>query len=141
MAVKITEKNGIVRRRRINRLRYSTGPKWSGQYDPYKPAFWRTYQPGIYKQRSDDELLPSGYGRTETWITLCKSWNGFLLAKREGDRENMKQYAMHDGLENPIDQERNEECVDKGNQYYRGWLAGCVDAGNTRETCEAFTGD
>lgn len=74
--------------------RYSTGPKWAGQHDPYKPAFWRTYQPGIYKQRSDDEILPSGYGRTETWIALCKSWNGFLLAKREGDHEDMKQYAM-----------------------------------------------
>ena len=74
--------------------RYSTGPKWGGQYDPYKPAFWRTYQPGIYKRRAYEELLPSGYGRTETWIALCKSWNGFLLAKRECDHEDMKQYAM-----------------------------------------------
>jgi hypothetical protein len=47
--------------------------------------------------------------------------------------------GFDDGLENPIDQERNEECRDKGDQYYRGWLAGCVDAGNTRETCEKFT--
>jgi hypothetical protein len=28
--------------------------------------------------------------------------------------------GFDNGLENPIDQERNEECVDKGNQYYRG---------------------
>lgn len=74
--------------------RYSTGLKWNGQYDFAKPAFWRTYQPGIYKQRSDNEILPSGYGRTETWIALCKSWNGFLLAQRECDHEEMKQYAM-----------------------------------------------
>lgn len=47
--------------------------------------------------------------------------------------------GFDDGLEKPIDQDRNEECEDKGNQYYRGWLAGCVDAGNTRETCERFT--
>jgi hypothetical protein len=41
-----------------------------------------------------DDLLPSGYTRIQTYIALCKSWNGFLLAKREGDHENMKQYAM-----------------------------------------------
>lgn len=83
---KVRDKKGFTR--------YSTGPKWGGQYDRYKPAFWRTHQPGIYKQRSDDEVLPSGYGRTETWIALCKSWNGFLLAQRECDHEEMKQYAM-----------------------------------------------
>lgn len=75
-------------------MRYSSGPKWLGQYDMYKPAFWRTWQSGIYRQRSDHELLPSGYGRTETWIALCKSWNGFKLAQRECDHEEMKQYAM-----------------------------------------------
>lgn len=41
-----------------------------------------------------DDLLPSGYTRNQTWIALSKSWNGFLLAKREDNRENMKQYAM-----------------------------------------------
>jgi hypothetical protein len=36
-------------------------------------------------------------------------------------------------------QSRNYECTDKGDQYYRGWLAGCTDAGNTRDDCEALT--
>lgn len=39
-------------------------------------------------------MLPSGYTRNQTWIALCKSWNGFLLAQREDDHENMKQFAM-----------------------------------------------
>jgi hypothetical protein len=43
---------------------------------------------------NSDDLLPSGYTRNQTWIALRKSWNGFLLAKREGNHENMKQYAM-----------------------------------------------
>ncbi|MPZ06531.1 MAG: hypothetical protein GEU26_08950 [Nitrososphaeraceae archaeon] len=75
-------------------MRYSSGPKWGGQYDMYKPAFWRTWQPDVYRQRTDNELLPSGYGRTETWIALCKSWNEFKLAQRECDHADMKQYAM-----------------------------------------------
>jgi hypothetical protein len=75
-------------------LRYSTGPKWGGKYDPYKPAFWRTWQPGYLQKLNPDEMLSSGYTRNQTWIALSKSWNGFLLAKREDNRENMKQYAM-----------------------------------------------
>jgi hypothetical protein len=75
-------------------MRYSTGSKWSEQYDPYKPAFWRTYQPEHGNKLDPDDMLPSGYTRNQTWTALCKSWNGFLLAKRECDRENMKQYAM-----------------------------------------------
>jgi hypothetical protein len=74
--------------------RYSSGPKWGGKYDRYKPAFWRTYQPQDWQKLNPDDLLPSGYTRNQTWIALCKSWNGFVFAKREGDRENMKQYAM-----------------------------------------------
>jgi len=75
-------------------MRYSSGTKWGGQFDPYKPAFWRTYQSEHWKKLNPDDLLPSGYTRNQTWIALNKSWNGFLLAKREDNRENMKQYAM-----------------------------------------------
>jgi hypothetical protein len=75
--------------------RYSTGPKWSGQYFAEKPAFWRTHQVNwTEKYRDKCELLSNGYSVHENWIALCKSWNGFLLAKREGNHENMKQYAM-----------------------------------------------
>ena len=37
-------------------------------------------------------MLPCGYSKNQTWIAICKSWNGFLLAKREGDHEDIKQY-------------------------------------------------
>lgn len=33
-----------------------------------------------------------GYTRNQTWIALCKSWNGFLLAKRECDYDDMRIY-------------------------------------------------
>jgi hypothetical protein len=74
--------------------RYSTGPKWAGQYDFEKPAFWRTWQPELIKKFRDDEMLPCGYSKNQTWIALCKSWNGFLFAKRGDNHEDMKQYAM-----------------------------------------------
>ena len=73
--------------------RYSTGPKWSGQFDFRKPAFWRTWQPELKKKFRDDEVLPCGYSKNQTWIALCKSWNGFLLAKREGDQVEMKKFS------------------------------------------------
>lgn len=74
--------------------RYSSGPKWGEKYNPCKAGFWRTYQPEHWKKLNPDDLLSSGYTRNQTWIALSKSWNGFLLAKREDNRENMKQYAM-----------------------------------------------
>jgi hypothetical protein len=84
------------RRKRANEkkgfMRYSTGLKWRGKYDPYKPAFWRTYQTEYWKKVNPDEILPSGYTRNQTWIALCKSWNGFLMAKRDCDPSDMKQY-------------------------------------------------
>jgi hypothetical protein len=84
---KASEKKGFTR--------YSTGPKWRGQYDPEKPAFWRRLQVNwTRKYRDMHELLPNGYSVHDNWFALCKSWNGFLIAKREDNHENMKQYAM-----------------------------------------------
>lgn len=72
--------------------RYSTGPKWTGQHDFKKPAFWRKMQPELRRPFRDDEMLPCGYSKNQTWVALCKSWNGFLLAMRESDQVEMKQY-------------------------------------------------
>ena len=66
-------------------VRYSSGIKWAGKYDPYKPAFWRTYQVDLSKDRKydrDQEILSNGYTVTDNWIALCKSWDGFLLAEK-----------------------------------------------------------
>ena len=71
---------------------YSTGAKWAGRHEPYKPAFWRIYQDRKWHQYDSDGLLPGGYTPNQTWIALCKSWNGFLIAMREGDHADMKQY-------------------------------------------------
>ena len=49
--------------------------------------------------------------------------------------------GFDDGRDNPFDHESNEECEDKGNQYYHAFIVGCKDAGNTEEVCEAFTDD
>jgi hypothetical protein len=72
-------------------MRYSTGPRWVGQHIPGTEAFLRRSMP--MNLRNPDELLPDGYHVTQTWIALCKSWNGFSISKREGDHEYMKQYA------------------------------------------------
>lgn len=74
-------------------MRYSTGPKWAGQYDYDKPAFWRKGQPELKHLFREDEILPSGYSKNQTWVSLCKSWNGFMNAQREGDRAEMRQYV------------------------------------------------
>jgi hypothetical protein len=74
--------------------RYSTGLKWSGQYFPENPAFWRTHQVNwTEKYRDKHELLSNGYSVHDNWIALCKSWNGFLIGKREDDYEKMMRYA------------------------------------------------
>ena len=82
---KTSEKKGF--------MRYSSGPKWSGQFDYDKPAFWRKWQPELIQKVSQDQILPNGYTKNQTWVALCKSWNGFMYAKREGDRLEMKQYV------------------------------------------------
>jgi hypothetical protein len=74
-------------------MRYSSGLKWVERYNHYKPAFWRTFQPEYLKKLNPDDMLPNEYTRNQTWIALCKSWNGFLLAKREHDDDNMRHYV------------------------------------------------
>lgn len=79
-------------REKIGFMRYSSGPKWSGQFDYDKPAFWRKWQPELIEKVSENEMLTSGYTKNQAWVALCKSWNGFMNAQREGDRVEMKQY-------------------------------------------------
>lgn len=74
-------------------MRYSSGPKWRGQFDFDQPAFWRTWQPELKHQFREDEMLGSGYSKNQAWISLCKSWNGFMNAQREGDPVYMRQYV------------------------------------------------
>lgn len=73
-------------------MRYSSSSKWAGQYDPEKPAFWRTWQPEYWQELNPDVILSSGYTRNQIWIALCRSWNGFLLAKRECDHSDMRRF-------------------------------------------------
>jgi hypothetical protein len=74
-------------------MRYSSGPKWRGQFDSDQPAFWRTWQPELQHAFREDKMLASGYSKNQAWISLCKSWNGFLNAQREGDHADTRQYV------------------------------------------------
>lgn len=52
--------------------------------------------------------------------------------------------CWHDGYidrrDNPFDYDRNEECRDKGNQYYRAFIHGCKSVeGNTEGICVSTT--
>jgi hypothetical protein len=50
--------------------------------------------------------------------------------------------GREDGANHPFDHDRNEECKNKGNQYYWAFIEACAAVeGNTRETCERFTDD
>ena len=44
-----------------------------------------------------------------------------------------------DGRDNPFDHERNGECEEHGDQYYKGFTAGCMSADNSEEICESAT--
>lgn len=45
-----------------------------------------------------------------------------------------------DGQDHLFNHDRNEECKDKGNQYYRAFIHGCLSVeGNTKEVCESAT--
>lgn len=43
------------------------------------------------------------------------------------------------GQNTPFNQDKNNECRFIDNQYYKGFIDGCIDAGNTKEICEYFT--
>ena len=48
--------------------------------------------------------------------------------------------GYEDGQNNGFNQDRNEECgEDKGDQYYRAFIQGCIDANNSKDICERFT--
>ena len=55
-----------------------------------------------------------------------------------------------DGQDNPFSQDKHKECLFdveqsdnelccNGRPYYEGFMYGCMDAGNTQETCESAT--
>lgn len=72
-------------------MRYSCGPKWVGRHKLWTPAMEHRFAP--LNLKDPDEILPDGYHVTQTWVALCKSWNGFLKSKRDCDHEYMKMYA------------------------------------------------
>jgi len=47
--------------------------------------------------------------------------------------------GYEDGQNNPFNQDRNKGCTDYQNMYYKGFIAGCKSAGNTKEICDTFT--
>lgn len=61
-----------------------------GQFIPGTPAFYNRY---VRKRvENTDDTLSDGYTTTQTWVILCKCWNGFILAKQEYDNEGMRTY-------------------------------------------------
>jgi hypothetical protein len=72
-------------------MRYSSGPKWRYRYLPTSPSYYYHLMPK--RLRNTDNILPSGYTVTQTWVALCKSWNGYIIAKQNGELENIKKYV------------------------------------------------
>lgn len=90
-------------------------------------------------------LVPNVYagGAREDWSDKYDNLEGAPQCWMDG---------YDDGQNNPFDQDRHKECifdeVEKNKEgkfccngfpYYEGWIYGCMDAGNTQETCERFT--
>lgn len=81
---KASEKKGHVR--------YSSGPRWRFTYLPYEPAYYYKSMVKIRPQ-SEDKILRDGYTITQTWVALCKSWNGYIIAKKNFEMEELKRYV------------------------------------------------
>jgi hypothetical protein len=72
--------------------RYSSGPRWTNTHLPESPSYFYQFMPKKISGADDDDVLASGYTITQTWIALCKCWNGFILSKKEYDNEGMRTY-------------------------------------------------
>jgi len=59
-------------------------------------------------------------------------------ALQEENRRGCYDDGLEDGQNNPYDHERGRGCDDYSGSYYNGFIAGCISAENTRETCESF---
>jgi hypothetical protein len=60
-------------------------------------------------------------------------------ALQEENRRGCYDDGFEDGQNNPYDHERGRGCDDYSGSYHNGFIAGCISAENTRETCESFT--
>lgn len=49
------------------------------------------------------------------------------------------QDGSRDGQNSGFNEDRNNECRDKGNQYYEAWLHGCENVDNTEDNCVCST--
>lgn len=56
---------------------------------------------------------------------------------QEENRRNCYDDGYEDGRNNPFDRERNNGCNDYQDMYYKGFIAGCESAGNTKEMCSS----
>lgn len=45
------------------------------------------------RPQSEDKILRDGYTVTQTWVALCKSWNGYIIAKKNFEMEEIKRYV------------------------------------------------
>ncbi|MGH9964586.1 MAG: hypothetical protein ACRD5E_07140 [Nitrososphaeraceae archaeon] len=73
-------------------VRYSSGPRWTYTYLPYKPAYYYKFMAKIRPQ-AEDNILSSGYTVSQTWVALCKSWNGYIIAKKNFEMQDVKRYV------------------------------------------------
>ena len=72
-------------------VRYSSGPRWTYTYLPYKPAYYYKFIAKFRPQAED--ILSSGYTVSQTWVALCKSWNGYIIAKKNFEMQDVKRYV------------------------------------------------
>jgi hypothetical protein len=71
--------------------RYSTGPRWRFTYLPYEPAYYYKFTP-IIRPQVEDSILSNGHTVTQTWVAICKSWNGYIIAKKNFEMEEIRKY-------------------------------------------------
>lgn len=73
-------------------VRYSSGPRWTYAYLTNKPAYYYKFMAKIRPQ-AEDSILSSGYTVTQTWVALCKSWNGYIIAIKNFEMQDVKRYV------------------------------------------------
>jgi hypothetical protein len=45
------------------------------------------------RPQPEDKVLSGGYTVTQTWIALCKSWNDYIVAKKNFEIQDIKKFV------------------------------------------------
>ena len=141
---------------------YASGPRFDfpdpgtkQQQQCYRDG-WEQGFAGVYDNERASECYETGLDwYNKIWTDACTQTRSEAKCNdkrndpvnvQENDEElgeQNRQYCFdlghEDGQNNPFNQDLYRGCDDYPGMHYNGFIAGCMTADNTQETCERFT--